>query len=135
VAEAGGQGALQLGVGLDGRRVGAEPVAQGQVAGQGRAAGGADVEVVGRAARWGGEGLAAGDAQVALVGVAEGTEAFDDRRQVGGVATTTSRSMIGLAARPGTAVLPTCSMRTARGPRAAARRSRSWAKWAGQRGS
>jgi hypothetical protein len=95
----------------------------------------ADVEVVRRAARWGSEGVAAGDAQFSLVGVAEGAKALDHRRQVAGVATTMSRSMTGLAARPGTAVLPTCSIRTARGPRAATSWWRSRAKRAGQSGS
>jgi hypothetical protein len=50
-------------------------------------------------------------------------------------AITTSMSMMGLADSPGTAVLPTCSMRWARLPRASAIRVRSAAKVFGQRGS
>src|SRR5437879_1991955 len=44
-------------------------------------------------------------------------------------------SMIGFAARPGTAVLPMCSMTTASSPSAAASRSRSSSYRAGHRGS
>src|SRR5437879_8749792 len=47
----------------------------------------------------------------------------------------TRTSMIGFAASPGTAVLPTCSIVVTIDPRAARRRVRSRSNWAGQVGS
>jgi len=89
------------------------------VAGQGGVAGRAHVEVVRRSAGRGGDGFSAHDAEVAFVLVAEGRSLAVTAGGSPRAAMTTSMSMMGLAANPGTAVLLTCSMRWARGPSAA----------------
>jgi hypothetical protein len=129
------EGSFQLRVGAGRAGMGAQVVAEREVACQLRAVGRADVEVVGGGGGRAGEGFPPGDAEVALVLVAEGSESGDSLRQASGAAMTTSMSMMGLAGKPGTAVLPTCSIRWASGPRTPATWSRSPAKVSGQRGS
>jgi hypothetical protein len=135
VAEPVGQGPLEVAVGVGHSGVGPEGIAEGEMTVERRSPDGADVQVMSCGAGRGGEGFAAGNPKVAFVQVAEGPESLDDGRQVDAVGDDHVQVDVGLAARPGTAVLPTCSMATARGPRVAASRSRSCSKVAGQLGS
>jgi hypothetical protein len=72
VAQAGGQGALEVAVGVGQTRVGAEGVAEGEMPAQRGSADGADVQVMGWCAGRGGEGFTARDSEVAFGVVAEG---------------------------------------------------------------
>src|SRR5215470_14531962 len=83
-AELFGEGSLQLRVSAGLAGVGAQVVAEGEVACQFAAAGGADVEVVSGPGGGAGEGFPPGDAEVAFMLVAEGTESADDRGQISG---------------------------------------------------
>ena len=82
------------------------------------------------------ERLAPVDAKIASVGVPERAESLDRGRDLTSRdGTTTVMSMIGLAASPGTAVLPTCSIPIARSFSAGHTRARSRSNTSGHAGS
>jgi hypothetical protein len=123
-----GQIALERSIGARCFRMRTQIIAKNKVIAQRCAIVAANVEIVRRSVYGGAKGFAALDAQIPLIGVTDGRESLDRRRTSSPDGTITSTSMIGFAAKPGTAVLPTCSTATAKSCTAGQIRSRKVSK-------